>query len=181
MREIGFTSKVFSPELDRRAALGRRAAGRRARPRHLQQGRPDRHGRADHRALADRNRKGVPLRARGARRRALGAVHRPQHPPRLRHRGALRRDGPRHGRASGDQGGGRLGRAPDRLYGAARPSAGNRDSRRRLATGRRRPHERLARADRSARPAGRAPARKRAQALRRPQSRGARHASPCSS
>ena len=42
MREIGFTSKVFTPRLDRRAAVGRRAPGRRARARDLQQGGPDR-------------------------------------------------------------------------------------------------------------------------------------------
>ena len=52
MREIGFTSKVFSPRLDRRPTVRRRAAGRRARSRDLQQGRPDRAGRADDGALA---------------------------------------------------------------------------------------------------------------------------------
>ena len=45
----------------------------------------------------------------------------------------------------------------------------------RPVTSRRRPRDRLARTDRSARPARLAPARKRAEALRRPQSRGARH------
>ena len=76
----------------------------------------------------------------------------------------------------GDQGGDRLGRASDRLYGAPCASAGNRDSAFALLTRRSRPDERLARTDRGARPAGRAPARKRAQALCRPQSRAARHA-----
>ena len=70
MREIGFTSKVFSPRLDRRPALRRRAPGRRHRPRDLQQGRSDRPRRADHRAVADRDRQGLPLRAPGARERA---------------------------------------------------------------------------------------------------------------
>ena len=64
MREIGFTSKVFTPRLDRRPALRRRATGGRDRPRHLQQGGPDHHGRADDRAVADRDGEGVPLRAR---------------------------------------------------------------------------------------------------------------------
>ena len=64
MREIGFTSKVFTPALDRRPALRRRASGRRHRPRHLQQGRPDRPRRADHGAVADRDREGLPLRPR---------------------------------------------------------------------------------------------------------------------
>ncbi len=53
--------------LDRRPAVGRRAAGRRHCARHLQQGRSDRPRRADHGAVADRDREGVPLRAHGAR------------------------------------------------------------------------------------------------------------------
>ena len=36
MRDIGFTSKVFTPELDRRTAIGRRAPRGRARARDLQ-------------------------------------------------------------------------------------------------------------------------------------------------
>ena len=122
MREIGFTSKVFSPRFDRRPAFGRRAAGRRDRPRDLQQGRPDRDRRTDDRALADRDRKGLSLRAHGARRRPLDPVHRPQHSSRLRHRRAFRRARSRPGRAGGDQGGDRLGREADRLHGAYRAS-----------------------------------------------------------
>ena len=99
MREIGFTSKVFTPQLDRRPALGRRAPGRRHRPRHLQAGRPDHPRRADHGAVADRDRQGLPLRAPGAGERPLDPVHRPQHPSRLRHRRPLRRARPRQGRA----------------------------------------------------------------------------------
>ena len=47
---------------DRRPAFRRRTAGRRHRPRHLQQGRPDRPRRADDGAVADRNREGLPFR-----------------------------------------------------------------------------------------------------------------------
>ena len=84
-------------------------------------------------------------------------------------------------RAAGDQGGGRLGRAPDRLYGKARPSAGIEIAPFVRATGRRRPHERLARTDRRARAARRASARERAAALLRPPIARRSARSPCSS
>ena len=85
--------------LDRRPAFGRRAAGRGDRPRDLQASRPHHARRADHGAVADRDREGVPLRPPGAGARALDPVHRPQHPPRLRHRRPLRRARPRQGGA----------------------------------------------------------------------------------
>ena len=91
MREIGFTSKVFTPQFDRRPALRRRTAGRCDRARHLQAGGPDRARRADDGAVADRDRQGFPLRAPGAGERPLDPVHRPQHPSRLRHCRPLRR------------------------------------------------------------------------------------------
>ena len=107
------------PALDRRPALRRRAPGRGDRPRDLQEGRPHRPRRADHRALPDRDRQGLPLRTAGAGERPLDPIHRPQHPPCLRHRRPLRRARPRDGRARGAARQVRLGRGPHRVHGAA--------------------------------------------------------------
>ena len=111
MREIGFTSKVFSP----RSIVGQLSGG-------------ERQGVAIARAIykqADLIVLDEPTTAlsltetdkvfhfvrAGSRERAFDRVHWPQHPPCLRHRGPLRRDRPRHGRAGGDQSGDRHGRA----------------------------------------------------------------------
>ena len=122
MREIGFTSKVFSPD----SIVGQLSGGERqgvALARAI-------YNKADlivmdeptTRFVPHRDGKGVPLRANRARGRPLGAVHRPQHPSCLRHRRAIRRDGSRTRCAAGDEGGGRNGRAPDRLHGKTRSS-----------------------------------------------------------
>ena len=67
MREIGFTSKVFTPHSIVGPAFRRRAPGRRDRPRHLQGGRPHRSRRADDGAVADRDGQGLSLRPRRCR------------------------------------------------------------------------------------------------------------------
>ena len=82
---------------------------------------------------------------------------------------------------AGDQGGGRIRRAPDRLYGAARASAGDRDSPlARPPPGGGRMSASLEPIEARAKPVA-ASARERAEALRRRQSRRARHACACSS
>ena len=65
MREIGFTSAGFHAALDRRPAFGRRAPGRRHRPRHLQACRSHHPRRADNGVVDHRNQQGVPFRAPG--------------------------------------------------------------------------------------------------------------------
>ena len=175
MRDIGFTSKVFTPD----SIVGQLSGG-------------ERQGVAIARAIYNKadlivldepttalslteTEKVFHFVRQVQRQRALGAVHRPQHPPCLRHRRALRRDRPRQGRAAGDQGGRRLRRAPDRLYGApSRIRRGSRFLRARSPVGGCAMTDSLeptqARAE-----ARRASARQRAPPLLRRQSRGARH------
>ena len=120
MREIGFTSKVFTPH----SIVGQLSGG-------------ERQGVAIARAIykeADLIVLDEPTTALSltetakvfhfvrqvARQRPLDPLHRPQHPPRLRHRRPLRRARPRPGRAGGETSRSRLGRGPDQLHGGRR-------------------------------------------------------------
>ena len=117
MREIGFTSKVFTPH----SIVGQLSGGERqgvAIARAIyKQGGSDHPRRADDGAVADRDREGLPFRATGARQRPLDHLHRPQHPPRLRHRRPLRRARSRPGGAGDDESRDRVRRGTDRVHG----------------------------------------------------------------